>query len=252
MDNRSGFIRDFAGSHQFLTDYLIDEVLSQQSQEMKRFLWRTSILERFCPELCCELVGDTDGRKTLRRLEKANLFIVPLDNERHWFRYHHLFAEFLRMRLHENEEQIIPELYQRTIDWFIKADLPREALQYALKARDYERAAGLIEELAPQILERDNHMLVVEWIRSLPQEMVEQRADLCLYLGWAYVIAARMETASVWLETARTLCSGLAPEKACAINGHIYAHRAYIAFLQGNYMLAIDLAQQALELLPAR
>ncbi len=194
--DKSDFVRAFAGSHRFLTDYLVDEVLSRQSPAVQKFLRHTSILERFCVEICDVILEDADNRQTLRQLEQANLFLVPLDNERHWFRYHHLFAEFLRRRLYEHESALVPDLYYRAIDWFAQNDLPREALRYALKAQDYERAADLIEALAPEILERDNHMLLIQWADALPPALVKQRPYLCAYLGWAWSIAGDIETAT--------------------------------------------------------
>jgi len=247
--DRSGLIRAFAGSHRFLTDYLVDEVLSRQPADIQRFLRRTSILERFCAELCNAVVDATDSRRTLRQLEQANLFLIPLDDERRWFRYHHLFSDFLHLRLLENEPDVIPELHGRAIDWFDAAGLRREALHQALAAKSWDRAADLIEVLAPSILERDNHMLVIQWAETLPDEMVHQRPYLCAYLGWAWVIAAKMETAYRWLSQAEVLSDGLEAEDARTVRAHVDAHRAYILFLQGKYAQAIAPAERALDAL---
>jgi LuxR family maltose regulon positive regulatory protein len=115
----------------------------------------------------------------------------------------------------------------------------------------YERAADLIEALAPEILERDNQLLLVQWAALLPQDLVNQRPYLCAYLGWAHVLTAQMETASQWLDRAESICSQLEPRHAQIIQGHVAVHRAYIVFLQGKYPQTIDLAQSALELLPS-
>jgi len=249
-DDKSEFIQAFAGSHRFLTDYLVDEVLSRQTPDIQKFLWRTSILDRFCTDICDELINDGDSRLILRQLEQANLFIIPLDNERRWFRYHHLFAEFLRLRLFENEPEILPELYRRTINWYSQANLPLEALQYALKAEEVDLAAELIETLAPEILEKDNPMLVIQWIEGLPQDLVIQRPYLCAYMGWAYVLAGQMETANRWLVSAENQSDQLTFEDAQIIQGYVLAQRSYILIMQGDYELGIDEAQKALELLP--
>jgi LuxR family maltose regulon positive regulatory protein len=249
-NDKSEFVRVFTGSHRFLTDYLVDEVLSRQTPDVQLFLRRTSILERFCIDVCNELVETGDSRQILRQLEQTNLFLTSLDNERHWFRYHHLFAEFLNLRLVENEPEIIPQLYSRAIDWFTQAELHREALQYALQAQAYDRAADLIETLAPEILAQDNQMQLIQWSEALPQNLVTQRAYLCVYLGWAWVLAAQMDTANQWLDAAETRCAHLEPDDAQIIRGHVAAHRAYIVFLHGEYRQTIDLAQHALELLP--
>jgi LuxR family maltose regulon positive regulatory protein len=226
-------------------------VLSRQPADTQKFLWRTSILARFCAEVCDELTQDGASTQILRDLEQANLFIVPLDNQRRWFRYHHLFAEFLRLRLHENEPEIIPELYRQAIDWFEQTGLLREALQYALQGKAYERAADLIETLAPEILSQDNHILVIQWCEALPAKLREQRPSLCAYLGGAYVVAGQIEAASQCFDTAEVNFDRLNAEDVDTLRGYICAHRSYILIMQGEYALSIDYAQQALSLLPA-
>jgi len=249
-DDKSGFIQAFAGSHRFVTDYLVDEVLSRQTAAVQQFLRRTSILERFCSGICDELIEYGESRQILRQLEQNHLFIMPLDNERTWYRYHQLFAEFLRMRLHEHEPEIIPALYRQTIDWFIEAGLHREALKYALQAKEFEKAADLIELLAPEALEQYNHPSVIQWCKSLPQELIHHRPFLCVYLGWAFVLAGQMETASFCFKKAEACYSQLSPEEVKTLQGYIFAHRTYLLLMQGDFNLGIETAQQALELLP--
>ncbi|MBN1119779.1 MAG: hypothetical protein JXJ17_01775 [Anaerolineae bacterium] len=128
--DKSEFVQAFAGSHRFLTDYLVDEVLSRQTPEVQKFLRRTSLLERSCAGLCDELVEDVDSRDILRQLDRSNLFLVPLDNDQRWFRYHHLFSKFLNLQLYEKEPDIIPELYRRAADWFEREGSPRDTLHY--------------------------------------------------------------------------------------------------------------------------
>jgi LuxR family maltose regulon positive regulatory protein len=248
--DKSEFVRAFAGSHRFLTDYLVDEVLSRQTPEAQKFLRRTSILERFCAGLCDTLVEEVESREILQQLGQANLFLVSLDNDLQWFRYHHLFAEFLQLQLYEQEPEIVPELYRRTIEWFIQASLPRDALHYALKAEDNEQAADLIEGLAPDILTNDNHELVIRWSEQLPQELVKQRPYLCVYLGWAWSIVGQLETASQWLDAAESHRDRQTTDESNIIIGHVYAHRAYINLLHGETEAASDFALRALDLLP--
>jgi LuxR family maltose regulon positive regulatory protein len=248
---KSAFIQDFAGSHRFLTDYLIDEVLSRQTEASQKFLWRTAILKRFSAAVCDALMENGNSLQILRQLEQANLFLVPLDEERRWFRYHHLFAEFLRLRLHENEAQLIPELYQRAIDWFEQAGLHREALGYALQGQDYAKAAALVEKLAPQALAQYQHRLVILWCQEIPAEVQAQRPFLLVYLGWAYVLAGEMDAASAHFKSAERHCDPAQDAKNKTIRGYILAHRTYILMLQGGFDHAIDNAQQALHLLPS-
>lgn len=250
-DDKSAFIQAFKGSHRFLTDYLIDEVLSRQTPTIQQFLWRTAILDRFCVEVCDELTGSGNSHEVLRHLEQANLFIIPLDDERRWFRYHHLFAEFLRLRLYEHEKQKIDELYQRSIQWFKQAGLLREALQYALKAQDYEQAVELMDTLAPEILEHDNHMLLIQWAAELPLALAAQQPLLCAYVGWAYLLSGQLNKTRHWLDTAEANIPQSNPAKGQIIRGYVFAHRAYIVFMQGDYTTTLDYAQQALSLLPS-
>ena len=249
-DDKSAFIQAFKGSHRFLTDYLVDEVLSRQTAATQQFLWRTAILDRFCAEVCDELTDAENSHQLLRQLEQANLFIVPLDDERRWFRYHHLFAEFLRLRLHELEAQKIPDLYQRAIQWFRQAGLSREALHYALKTQDYEQAVELMDTLAPEILEHDNHMLLIQWAAEIPQALAAQQPLLCAYVGWAYLLSGELDKAQRWLDRTETNITGIDSNKERLIRGYVFAHRAYIVFLHGDYTTTLDYARQALSLLP--
>ena len=249
-DDPSAFVEAFAGSHRFLTDYLVDEVLSRQTPEVQKFLRRTSILERFCAGLCDRLVEDVDSRDILRQIDQANLFLVPLDNKQEWFRYHHLFAEFLQLQLYDRDPEIVPELYGRAADWFEQEELSRDALHYALIAEDYTRAADLIEAMAPDILTNENHELVIRWVEQLPEELVKQRPYLCVYLGWAWSIVGQMSEANRWLDMAESLCEQLEPDCAEGIKGQIAAHRTYVALMHGKPVPAREYAERALELLP--
>jgi LuxR family maltose regulon positive regulatory protein len=114
----SSLIRSFTGSHRFVLDYLIEEVLEQQSESIQSFLLQTSILDRYTGSLCDSLTGQDNGQQTLEYLERANLFIVPLDNKRHWYRYHHLFADLLRQRMHQTQLEQIPALHLRASEWY--------------------------------------------------------------------------------------------------------------------------------------
>ncbi len=156
----TSFIKSFAGSHHFVLDYLMEEVLGQQSETIQTFLLRTSILDRLCGPLCdAVLLGPAaSGQETLEYLEHANLFIVPLDNERHWFRYHHLFADLLRQRLQRNstlstgkEKGGVDELHRRASEWYEHNGSAADAIRHALAAEDFERAATLVELAVPEM-----------------------------------------------------------------------------------------------------
>ena len=150
----ASFIKSFTGSHHFVLDYLVEEVLQQQPESVQTFLLRTSILDRLCGPLCDAVlrVSSASGQETLEYLERANLFIVPLDNERRWYRYHHLFAELLRQRLHQSDASptgeeggSVAELHRRASQWYEDNGLEIEAFHHAAAANDIERAERLIE-----------------------------------------------------------------------------------------------------------
>src|SRR3990172_5704043 len=154
LQDTAGFIQSFTGSHHFVPDYLLEEVLQKQPESIQNFLRRTSILDRLCGPLCDAVVldpsGSASGQETLEYLERANLFIIPLDNERRWYRYHDLFAELLRNRLTRAYSDQIAELHRRASDWYGRNDLPNEAVTHALAIQDWHRAAEIIERFSDQ------------------------------------------------------------------------------------------------------
>ena len=141
----ASFIKSFTGSHHFVLDYLVEEVLQQQSESVQTFLLRTSILDRLCGPLCDAVLLDpsASGQETLEYLEHANLFIVPLDNERRWYRYHHLFADVLRMHLKAEQPDQVSALHRRASEWYEHNGSMDNAIRHALAAGDFERAAGI-------------------------------------------------------------------------------------------------------------
>ena len=250
-NDKHKFINAFTASNRFLTDYLLDEVLSRQEPQLYEFLLRTSILHRFSAAMCDSVVGDNIGTPMLRRLEQSNLFLVPLDRERQWFRYHHLFAQFLQMRLKESEPHLISTLYQRAMDWCIAQGLEREALAYALESHDNVRAAELIEKIAPQVLSTAGASQVLEWLAVLPEAFIKQRPYLCLHYTWALSFVAQMAQADEYLALAETASARESDEQAKKIIlGYIAAHRAYLDFFRGEYQHTIENARFALARIP--
>src|SRR5262249_13201553 len=144
--DREAFIETFAGSHRFVLDYLVDEVLSHQPEHVRTFLEQTSVLERLCGPLCDALTGGTDGQSVLEALDRANLFLVPLDDRRCWYRYHHLFGQMLRhaLELRAAGTDHVAGLHRRASAWFAEQRLFAEAVEHALAGRDWSSAADLI------------------------------------------------------------------------------------------------------------
>jgi LuxR family transcriptional regulator, maltose regulon positive regulatory protein len=186
-EDATSFIRSFTGSHHFVLDYLLEEVLGQQSERVQTFLLRTSILDRLCGPLCDAVLLDASapGQATLDSLERANLFIVPLDNERRWYRYHQLFADLLRLRLHQSiasspgdKGKSMAELHIRASQWYENHDLELEAFQHAAAAHDVERAARLVEGKGMPLYFRGAVAPVLHWLESLPKTVLDARPSL--------------------------------------------------------------------------
>jgi LuxR family maltose regulon positive regulatory protein len=183
----TNFIKSFTGSHHFVMDYLVEEVLHQQSENIQTFLLRTSILDRLCGPLCeaVLLEASVSGQETLEYLERANLFIVPLDNERRWYRYHHLFADLLRQRLHhstasskEDAERGVNELHIRASQWYEDNDLALEAFHHAAAANDIERAERLIDGRRIPLHFSGGVVPIIDWLASLPASVKNARPSL--------------------------------------------------------------------------
>ena len=268
-EDATSFIKSFAGSHHFVLDYLVEEVLGQQSESVQAFLLRTSILERLCGPLCDAVLIDpsTSGQDTLEYLEHSNLFLVPLDDDRHWYRYHHLFAELLRQRLHQNGEEGVAELHVRASRWYEDNGLETEAIHHALIAEDFERAAGLVEMAWPAMDGRFQAAAWLGWVKSLPDELIRARPVLSVGYAWALLGGGELEAgearlldAEGWLETSAD--SGGRPEDPSSgmvvvdeeqfqfLPASIASARAYLALAFGDVPGTAEYARRALDLLP--
>jgi len=246
----ASFITGFTGSHHYVVDYLVSEVLSRQPESVRSFLLQTSILERMTGGLCDRLMERSDGQTMLRQLEEANLFLVPLDEECRWYRYHHLFAEVLRNQLRQAYPNQLPELHRRAAEWFEQNGLVSEAIHHALAAGDQARAARLVEQNALPMLMRGDAVTVLNWINSMTP-LVQERPWLGVYQSWAFICTAQLDRLEASLQGVEKLILSPVPEtEAQAMRSQIAAVRALAAVRQGEAKQAIDLAHQALELLP--
>jgi LuxR family maltose regulon positive regulatory protein len=263
------FIATFGGTHRYVFDYLADEVLGRQPQHIQTFLLATSILDRMCGELCDELVGleardwrleeaiETSSKPLassliLAELEQLNLFVTPLDEERRWYRYHALFADFLRGRLRQLHPEQVPELHRRAAAWFERRGLVEPAIAHALAARDHERAARLVEEQAEAMLARREVAELLDWLRQLPDAVVRSRPRLSLAYAAALLIDGQPHAIEPHLLAAvRSLPPAAHPGYTQSVLGEVAALRAAAATLQGDVARAITLGHQALDVLPA-
>lgn len=175
------FLADFAGDDRFIVDYLVDEVLSRQPQDVREFLLRTSILERLTGTLCDAVTGHTGGGDTLQQLERENLFVIPLDARRQWYRYHHLFADVLRAHAAADSEGIpLATLHLRASAWYDANGQPLPAVRHALAAGDPARAAALMEAAVPSLLRDRQEATIVAWADAVPADVLSSRPALAM------------------------------------------------------------------------
>jgi LuxR family maltose regulon positive regulatory protein len=250
-DDVAGFIASFTGSNRHVVDYLGEEVLGRQPEELRTFLLETSILDRMSAPLCRAVAGRTDGQTTLERLEHANLFVIALDDERRWYRYHHLFADVLRQRLSQTQANLAPELHQRASGWFEGEGLVSEAIHHALAARDWERAVRLIESGGMAVVLSRQVQTMLAWIDEIPEELVRERPVLCTMHALALVFLNRPGAAEARLQEAeRCLRANPTTDEARAVLGRAAVIRAAIARSCGDLERCVEHARKALELLP--
>lgn len=184
---RASFLQTFSGSNREVTEFLASDVLLRQSQEIQNFLLRTSILERLNADLCNHLVGERNAQAMIERIDAANLFLVSLDNERHWFRYHHLFADFLRARLDRLHPGLAADLHRKAAEWYSANGAISEAVHHALAAGDAEFAAALVEGCAMALIRESRITLLMEWLNRLPENVIRSRPRLLLVSVWICV-----------------------------------------------------------------
>ena len=240
------FIRSFTGSHRFLQDFLLEEVLHRQSPAVQSFLLCTSVLDRMCPELCDAVMQDREGHSMLAYLEQANLFVVPLDTERRWFRYHHLFAELLRERLAQREPAA--PLLIRASEWYETQGQPVEAFQLALSASDIDRAIRLIDGDGMPLYFRGAMAPVVQSLQGLPHSVLDSHPRLWVMLAWSLMIAGYPNQMAVKLQSAvRALQHGADDEATRDLWGQVAALKAWVAVAKHDVPSIHAEAQQAFE-----
>jgi len=241
----SQFVSTFTGSQRFIMDYLTEEVLNCQPRAVQEFLLHTSILERLTAPLCDALTQQNDAQATLTTVERANLFLVPLDDKRRWYRYHQLFADLLRHQLATAQPEHMAELHRRAARWFEQNGLTTEAVNHALAAADWEDAANLIEALVRGPILPGEWETTLRWITALPDGMIRTRPRLCLALARAFMLMDRFAEAEARLPDAETH----AGTDADLLN-EILVVRVSIAALQGDTERTIELGRLALGSVP--
>lgn len=251
--NPSQFIASFTGSHHFVMDYMLGEVLQRQPQDIQAFLLQTSVLERLNGALCDAVTRRTDSQTILEKLDTSNLFLVPLDSERRWYRYHHLFAELLQHRLNLSHAEKLSALHQRASDWYEQADNLFDAINHAVAARDWEHAAQLLEQVVQK--NRIPWMFgevarISRWLDALPQDLVRARLRLSIACAWTHLLMNQFERVESSLDDAiKTQATLDDANDQRAWQGAIATARTFLANMRGDMELVIQFAPHALETL---
>jgi LuxR family maltose regulon positive regulatory protein len=268
-EDAASFVNSFTGSHRFVLDYLVEEVLERQPETVQSFLLRTSILERLCGPLCDAVLLDpsASGQETLEKLERANLFIVPLDNERHWYRYHHLFADVLQAHLMAEQPGLVSALHRRASEWYEHLGSPDNAIRHALAAEDFARAADLVELVMPAMTRSQQYATLRGWLKTLPNELVRVRpvlstgyAKVSIFFGEFEDVEPRLRAAERWLDTTAEMrdrrespAAGMVvadEEEFRRLPGMIALIRAGLALAEGDMPETVKNARRVLDLAP--
>ena len=240
-----GFVQAFVGSDRYILDYLFEEILRRKSGDVQDFLLQTSVLNRLSAPLCDAVTGRTDSQALLEALEHANLFVVPLDPSRTWYRYHHLFGDLLRHRLRTANVEPEALLHQRASQWYeAEGNLP-DAIHHALAASDWERAAKLISQVSRTIFGRGEIVTLLRWCQALPDDALRAQPRLCLDYSWTLILAGQHDAAESYLGYLEQIALD-----DVALLGETLSAQAQIARAKGDYARTIELSQMALSLLP--
>ncbi len=252
----STFVKAFAGDHRYVLDYLVEEVLHQQPAPIQTFLLHTSVLNRLSGPLCEALLETGDGRfeietkgyasgqEILEQLEVSNLFLVALDGQRIWYRYHRLFADFLRERLlRQIGQPEVATLYRRASAWCEDNDLLEEAITYTLAAEDWARAVQLVEQVATWMWQAAHYSAIKRWLETLPPEVLSASPQLCLWYAWALVLYGQFQAYKQPLQIAEQTWQ---VEENLAKLGQVFHVRTLAAYLQRDSAAILDNAQHAL------
>jgi LuxR family maltose regulon positive regulatory protein len=237
------FVQGFSGSHRLVVDFLAEEVLKRQSPAVRTFLLETSILDRLTGPLCEAVTGEPGGAATLRHIEQSNLFLLPLDYERDWFRYHTTFAEFLRTQLAPGEAQA---LHDRAARWFEAQQLLPEAVAHAHASGDHAAAARLIAQAADGMFRQGHLTQLLSWLDDLPEPLVQDTCELATYKGWALSLTQRLQEADRYASAAASTLQDDAPT---ALAGRVFSLRAGLASQRNEIEAGIELAHSAIPLL---
>lgn len=248
------FVHDFTGSQKYILDYLVEEVLQQQPENIRSFLMHTSVLDQLSAPLCNEVTGQSDSQAVLEYLERAHLFTIPLDHDRRWYRYHNLFLDVLRHRLQQRQSDILLELHLRAAAWYARAGQIDEAIRHACAAQSWQQAIEHIRQVIKAAWNRGDVRKIISWLGKLPDEQLDAHPQLSLYYSRALLLGGKMEAAKQRLKESekvlRTRPSIQLNMEDRLLLGTICAFRTTICAVTGDIENALALGNEALTLLP--
>ena len=256
-DDVSSFVARFAGNDRYIVDYLVEEVLAHQPEPVREFLLHTAVLDRLTGPLCEAVTGHDDGSHMLTTLQRANLFLVALDDQREWYRYHHLFADVLRARLFAEQPDLVPLLHQRASRWYETHDLAEEAVRHALAARDFDRAAYLMELAVPAIRRNRQEAILLGWLKALPDETIRRSPVLSVFFGYMLMESGDLDAFEPRLDDAERALADVPDESAPpwakteelrTLPATIAVYRASLAQARGDVAGTAEHARRALDL----
>ncbi|NOU47156.1 MAG: hypothetical protein HOO86_08855 [Bacteroidales bacterium] len=205
----SGFIQDLMGDNRYIMDYLMEEVLKIQTDDIREFMIQTSVLEQMSGPLCNKVLNRNDSRLILETLDKNNMFIVPLDNERHWYRYHHLFANLLKQRLLQKDPMLLIDIHTKACEWFEQNNMFNFAIEHALEIKNYEKSIRLLGETIESMWEKGQHAAIMNYGDILPDELIKTNPEFCLYYAWILIAAGKIQIAEPFLVSAEIITEEL-------------------------------------------
>ena len=244
--NLKEILQNLSGQQRYIMDFLTEEALNNQDEATQAFLLETSVLERFCPALCDAITQKTNGQAMLDGLERANCFLIPLDENRSWYRYHHLFSDLLRVRvkqMEQNDPGLIKSIHERAGRWFDENQFYEEAVQQYILASNYEKAAEIVEERTIELFVLGRLHQLLAWIRLLPDDLAKQRPGLNIYQAWALAFASKADEAEQHLRQAEAIMADecLTESDQIRMQAEIRAIRSLNAIISGNITAAIGL-----------
>ena len=253
------YIQKFAGDHRYIVDYLVEEVLHQQPETLRSFLLQTAVLERLSGPLCDAVTGQEGSRARLQTLERGNFFVIPLDDQRQWYRYHALFGDVLAVHLREERPDQVPILHLRASAWYEREGFTAQAIRHALIAKDFERTADLIERAMPTLRRSRQQSMVLGWLEALPEKLLQRRPVLSVHYAGVLLASGTLEGVEIrllegerWLDATTGTAERVVvdEEEFRSLPGSIAIFRAAHALALGDVGGTLEHARRALEVLP--